>query len=147
MDFKTFFIKKVMISFFISVTCICLAMALIGLLYEPNTRFGYEAFFSPLIFGATASLPTLVKYSKREMSLKQAAIRNLLHFILLEAIILSVLYFIGLLNDISMTIALGVAIFIIDLTVNLVMWINENRIASEFNNALKKMQSECETSE
>lgn len=147
MDFKTFFIKKVMISFFISVTCICMAMALIGLTFEPNTRFGYEALLSPLIFGAIASLPTLVKYSRRDLSFKQAAIRNVIHFILLEVVILSVLFFMGILTGLSMALSLGISIFIIDLTVNLVMWINEKRIADEFNNALKKMQSDCSTNE
>ena len=57
MDFKTFFVKKIMMSFFISVTCISLAMGIIGLIFNPNTRFGYEAYFSPLIFGAIGVLP------------------------------------------------------------------------------------------
>jgi hypothetical protein len=54
-----------MMSFFVSVVCICAAMAFIGLSYESDARFGYEAFFSPLLFGAAASLPLLVKYSKK----------------------------------------------------------------------------------
>lgn len=65
MDFKTFFEKKIMMSFFVSVTCICAAMALVGMTFETDTRFGYEAFLSPLIFGLLASIPTLVTYSKR----------------------------------------------------------------------------------
>ena len=142
MDFKTFFVKKVMMSFFVSITCICAAMALIGMSFEPGARFGYEAFLSPLIFGALASLPTLAQYSKRELSFKQTAIRNVIHFLLLEAVFLSILYFWGLLTSVSMAISLGVSIFVIDLTVNLVLWINDKRIAKEFNSALKKMQND-----
>lgn len=142
MDFKTFFIKKIMMSFFVSVACICAAMALIGMTFESDTRFGYEAFLSPLIFGVVASLPLLVTYSKHELSVKQAAVRNVIHFLLLEAVILSVLYFGGILASLSMAISLGISIFVIDLTVNLVLWINDNRIAKEFNCALKKLQSD-----
>lgn len=142
MDFKTFFVKKVMMSFFVSATCICAAMALIGMVFEPDTRFGYEAFLSPLIFGALASIPTLVTYSKRELSLKQTAIRNVIHFLLLEAVILLVLYFGGMLTSISMAISLGVSILMIDLAVNLVLWINDKRTAKEFNYALKKLQND-----
>ena len=141
MDFKTFFVKKVMLSFFISITFICTAMALVGMIFEPNTNLGYEAFLSPLIFGAIASIPTLVTYSKRELSIKQTAIRNIVHFLLLEGVILSTLYFGGILTSISMTISLGVSIFIIDLTVNLIQWINDKRIAKEFNEALKRFQN------
>lgn len=141
MDFKTFFVKKVMMSFFITVTCICAAMALIGMIFEPDTRFGYEAFLSPLFFGAVASLPSLVHYSKDELSIKQTVIRNVLHFILLEAIILSVLYLAGILTSTSMTISLAVSIFVIDLTVNLVLWVNDKKTAKEFNDALKRLQN------
>ncbi|NLO16023.1 MAG: DUF3021 domain-containing protein [Clostridiales bacterium] len=142
MDFKTFFEKKIMMSFFVSVTCICAAMALVGMTFETDTRFGYEAFLSPLIFGLLASIPTLVTYSKKELSVKQTAIRNLLHFVLLETVVLSVLYFGGMLTSVSMAISLGISILIIDLVVNLVLWINDKRIAKEFNSALKRLQSE-----
>jgi hypothetical protein len=147
MDFKTFFVKKVMMSFFVSVTCICVAMALIGMLFEPDTRFGYEAFLSPLILGMVASIPLLVKYSNNDLSMKQMAIRNVIHFILLEAIILSFLYFGGILTNMSMTISLGVSIFVIDLTVILVLWINDKKTAKEFNDALKRLQNDYSTDE
>jgi hypothetical protein len=43
MEFKTFFVKKVMMSFFVSVICISAAMALIGMSFDPDACFGYEA--------------------------------------------------------------------------------------------------------
>lgn len=146
MDYKTFFVKKIMMSFFVSVTCICAVMALIGMIFESDIRFGYEAFLSPLIFGAIASLPFLVKYSRSELSLKQTVIRNVIHFVLLEAVILSVLYFGEILTSMSMAISLGISIFVVDLTVNLVLWINDKRIANEFNSALKILQNDCSAS-
>lgn len=145
MDFKTFFVKKIMMSFFISVTCISAVMGLLGMIFESNTRFGYEAFFSPLIFGAVASLPLIVKYSKKELSFKQAAIRNVIHLLLIETLILSVLCFGGMLANASMVISLGVSIFIIDLTVNLVLWINDKKTVRILNSALKKLQNDYET--
>ena len=145
MDFKTFFIKEIMMSFFVSVACICAAMALVGMIFKTDTLFGYEAFLSPLIFGAIASLPLLVKYSKRELSLKQTVIRNVIHFILLEATILVVLYIIGELRSVSVATSLAVSIFMIYITVNLVLWINDKRIAREFNNALKILQNNHDT--
>ena len=147
MDFKTFFVKKVMIIFFVSTTCICAAMALVGVTFESDTRFGYESFWSPLIFGAIASFPSLVTYSKKELSFKQTVIRNIIHLILLEAAILSVLYFGGMLTSVSLAISLGVSILLIDITVDLVLWLNDKRTAKEFNNALKKLQNDYSTDE
>ncbi|MDD3930676.1 MAG: DUF3021 family protein [Clostridiaceae bacterium] len=142
MSFRTYLVKKVMMSFFVSVACICAAMALIGLSYESGAHFGYEAFLSPLLFGAAASLPLLVKYSRKELSLKQAIIRNIIHFILLEVLLLSLLFAAGLINDISMAVSLGFAIFVIDITVYLVLWISDARTARAFNKALQKMQKQ-----
>jgi len=140
MDFKTFFIKKVMMSFYVTVTCITLAMAVIGLVFESDTRFGYEAFFSPLIFGAISSLPLLIKYSRTELSFRQTLVREGLHFILLEVLVLAVLYQSGVLTDVSMGIALGISILIINITVHLVLFINDKKTADEFNEALKVYQ-------
>lgn len=147
MDFKTFLVKKVMMSFFVSTTCITAAMALVGMIFDPATRFGYEVLLSPLLFGTVASLPMLVKYSRNELSLKQTVVRNVIHFVLLEVIILSILYFVGVLTTISMMVSLGVSIFVIDITVNLVLWVNDKKTAKEFNDALKTMQSNNNTNE
>ncbi len=78
MELKTFFVKRVMMSFFVSVPCITAAMALIGTTSVPEARFGYEAFWSPLLFGAIASLPLFVYYSRRELSVLQTLLRSVL---------------------------------------------------------------------
>ena len=141
MDFKTFFIKKILIGFFVSVTCISVVMAVVGILFVPDARFGYEAFFSPILFGVIAIVPSLVTYSKEELSLKQTIIRKIIHFILIEVLILLVLYLEGGLTGVGVTISLAVSILVIDLTVHLVLWINDRRIANELNLGLKDMQS------
>lgn len=144
MSFRDYLIKNVMMSFFVSVACICVAMALIGSSYEPDASFGYEAFFSPLLFGAAATIPLLVKYSKRELSLKQAIIRNILHLAMLEVLILSLLFAADLIEDASMAISLGLSILVIDVTVYLVLWINDTRTARAFNKALAELQRQQE---
>jgi hypothetical protein len=144
MDFRTFLIKKVLMSFLISVVFICTSIAVIGLIYEPEARFGYEAFFSPIIFGALASLTNLVNYSSVELTVRQAAFRSFLHLILIELIILSILYKYGSISSISMAISLGLSIFIIYLTVSLVLWVDDKKTAKEFNQALRIIQKESD---
>ncbi len=148
MDFKTFFVKKIMISFYITVTFIVLAMAILGLVFEPDTRMGYEAFFSPLIFGAIATFPNLLTYSKEELSVRQALVRKIIHFFLLEILILTSLYFSNMLTSVSITVSLALTILIIYTAVSTIMWINDKKTALEFNHALRIYQtSNLETSE
>ncbi len=137
-----------MLSFYISVTFIVLAMAIVGLVFEPDIRMGYEAFFSPLIFGAIATFPKLITYSREELSVRQTLIRNILHFLLLEVLILGSLYFTEVLTSVSMTVSLAVTILIIYISVSAIMWINDKKTALEFNNALRIYQtSNLETSD
>jgi len=140
MDFKTFFVKKVMISFYITVTFITLAMAIVGLIFEPETRLGYEAFLSPLLFGAIATFPKLITYSKEELSVKQTLLRNVIHFLLLEVLILGSLYFAEILTSSSMTVSLAVTVLIIYVAVSVIMWINDKKTAVQINQALKVLQ-------
>lgn len=140
MDFKTFFVRRIMMSFFISVTLITAAMAVVGLLYEPDMTFGYEAFLSPLIFGAIASFPMLVLYSRKEQSVKESLIRSLLHFILLEILILLNLYLSGILTSLSMGFSLALTVLIINVAVHLLSYVHDKRVAEEFNKALLKLQ-------
>lgn len=140
MDFKTFFVKKVMMSFFVGVTCICAGMAILGMLFEPDTRFGYQGFFSPLIFGAAAILPALISYSKRELSVREVLVRKIIQLIFAEIIILLIIHAGGGLTSISLTIAIALMVLLVGVTVHLVLWINDKKTANAFNEALVKMQ-------
>ena len=140
MDFKTFFFKKVLLSFFIAVTCICATMATLGLLFFPNTRFGYEALLSPLLYGMATLLPGLVNYSKHELSVKEAAMRKLIQLVLIEIIVLSIVYSSGTLTGTLLTTTLVLSIFLIYLTVHLVLWLNDKKTAKTINEALLNLQ-------
>ena len=140
MDLKTFLIKKVMLGFFVTVTCICVGMAILGMYFEPDKRFGYEGFLFPLFFGFASILPALISYSKREMSVREVMVRRLIQLILCEIIILLIVYLNGGLPNIAVAVSLALTIFIICIAVQLVLWLNDRKTAKTFNEALRKMQ-------
>lgn len=142
MNFKKFFIQNIMMSFFVTVTLITFIMAIVGIIYEPDALFGYEAFLSPLLFGGVASVVSMVKYSKYELSLKQALLRNFIQLMLIEVLTLLILYFGGMLKSISITASLGLSILIVYITASLVLWINDKRMANDLNQGLKRLQAD-----
>ena len=79
-------------TYFILVTLITAATFLLGMYFDPDARFGYDAFLSPLIYAACGTLPGVVLYSRQELGLKAFLFRKALHFVLIEAIILSVAF-------------------------------------------------------
>lgn len=140
--FEEFFIKKILLSFFVTVTCISVAMAVLGMLFFPNVRFGYEAFLFPLLFGAVTVLPGMLFYSKKEIPIKQVIVRKVLQLVYIETIIIGMNYLNGALINLSVTLLLALSIIIICLIVDLVLWANDKKTAKDFNKNLKKWQDE-----
>lgn len=140
MDFKTFLYKKTLMGFFVATTCIGAGMAMLGLIFEPDIRFGYQGLLLPLLFGALTMLPSLVTYSKQELTFRGALVRKLLEFILIEAIVLLMVYRSGSLTGGPLTLSLTATVFVIFITVNLVLWVSDRKTAKTFNQALWKLQ-------
>jgi len=139
-DFKTYFYKNVLMGFFVTVPCICAVMAFLGMVFEPETRFGYKGLLSPLIWGAATMLPALVGYSKREFSVREAVVRKLIQLVLVEIIVLSGVYSGGGLTSIPLAVSLALSVFLVGMAVHFVLWVNDRRTAAAFNKALAEMQ-------
>lgn len=133
--------EKIMMSFFVAVTFISVVMALVGMVYDPHAQFGYDAFLSPVLFGIVASVPSIVKYSRYELTARQTFVRNVIHFLLIEGFTLAVLYYGGLITTFPMALSLFSSILIVYVTVSLVLWVNDKKTANDVNRALVQFQS------
>ena len=142
MDFKTFFVRKVLMAFFVSVTCICTGMAILGMLFEPDMQFGYLTLLSPLIYGAATMLPVAISYSKHELSVRALLVRNLMQLILIELIVFLIIFISGSLSSFSLAISVALSVLLIYIVVFIVLWVNDRKTAKEFNEALRKMQQD-----
>lgn len=138
MSFKDFF-RKTAMDFFIIVTGITIAMAVLGINTDPEAAFGYEAYFSPVIFGAVAVLPSFVFYSRRELSLRQMLRRRVFHFLILETALLSFGFLSGILKDRQTSISFAFTVFAVYLFTNVVKWLMDRKTAEEINKGLKRM--------
>jgi len=133
------FLRKNLMRFFIIVTCVSIAIGLIGLIYEPNRQFGYEAYFSPIIFGLIGVLPSIVTYSKKELTIKQMKARTVLQLIVLEGMVLSFGYVMGIMKD-NMMLSLALAVLVVFIMVHLISWLIDYKEAKKLNEDLKAFQ-------
>lgn len=83
-------INDMIYTYFMLVTMILGVMAVLGMHFMPDVRFGYEAFGTPLIYAAFGTLPNIVMYAKKELSTKQFLIRKTIQLVLVEVIVISV---------------------------------------------------------
>ena len=139
MSFKTF-LKKCLLEFFIITTCVTAAIAILGLTLDSAAKFGYESFFSPLIFGLISLLPSFVTYSRKELSFRQTLIRKVLHITVLESMLIGFGFWAGILHDAVGTSLFALTVFIVYLTVNLISGKLDQKDASEINKTLKSLQ-------
>ena len=134
------FLKKCLMEYFIITTCVTAAMAILGLSLDPAARFGYEGYFSPLLFGLISLLPSLVTYSRKELSLRQALVRKLMHFALLEMMLIVFGHGAGLLHGADDTASFALAVLLVYLAVNVASWHLDNKEAAKINQTLKTLQ-------
>lgn len=134
------FLKRCLMEYFIITTCVTAAIGILGLSLDPTAKLGYEGYFSPLIFGLVSLVPSAATYSRKELTFRQALIRKLFHFVLLEVMLIAFGHWAGVLHGFGDTFYFALAVLIVDLTVNLISWHLDSREASEINKTLKALQ-------
>jgi hypothetical protein len=134
------FLKRLLMEYFVITTCVTAAIGVLGLSLDPTARIGYEGYFSPLLFGLVSIVPSVVTYSRKELTLRKTLVRKLFHFLILEATLIAFGHWVGVLEGLRDTISFAAAVFAIYLTVLLMGWLLDSREASQINQSLKEMQ-------
>lgn len=139
MSFKEF-LKRCLMEYFIITTCITAAMAVLGQALDPTAQFGYQAYWSPLLFGLIGLVPSLVAYSSRELSFRQAFVRKVLHVAVLEATLISFGFWAGVLHGAAEAFFFVLTVLAVYFAVNLISWKLAQKNAGEINRMLRSLQ-------
>lgn len=129
--------------FFIVTACITILNGLLGMIFLPEMRFGYEAFLSPPIFGFLSALSGLVTKSKKELSVKQMLFREFLQLLLIEIMVFGANYMFGICFEWELSVTLAIGIAVIFVLVYVVLWLNDRSSAKTFNAKLVEFQKKC----
>ena len=70
------------------VTLITVALMILGYLLDRDRVFGYEAFFSPLLYALIGTAATLVTRPGKELSVRSLIIRKVISLLLIEGAII-----------------------------------------------------------
>lgn len=138
------FWTEFMMSFFVCTACICILEGVLGMIFLPEQRFGYDAFFSPPLFGFVSVLFGIVTYSKHELTMQEVIVRRCIHLLLIEVFVVGLNYAAGTIFSTALVIVLVLAIAVIFVAVYAVLYVNDKRSAVLFNEELKKYQKRVE---
>ena len=129
-----------LMAFFVCSTCISILEGLLGMAFFAGDKFGWEAFFSPPLFGFLSVLLGMVTKSKRELSVKEILFRRALHLLLIELLIFGMNYETGMQFDVLFSVTLAFSVAAVFVAVYVVMWLNDRKSAALFNEKLKEYQ-------
>ncbi len=128
-------------AFFVCTTCITILEGILGMLFFPQMKLGYDAFFSPPIFGLFSVLFGFVNYSKKELSIRQVLFRRFIHLLMIEGLVFGLNYASGMIFPPFVAGILAVSIALVFITVYAALWFMDRRSAMLFNEQLKMYQS------
>lgn len=141
MTFKEFLTSRIQLFFFL-VTAILASQVILGNIIEPDRTLYYKDFIDTFLMAGLCLLPTVVTYSKKELSLKQLIIRQAIQLVLIEGIMV----FISV-NSIENTpqkpinVALiAIITALIYAAAILIMWRRQHREAKQLTKLLRDMQ-------
>lgn len=129
------------IAFLVCTACITVLEGVMGMLFFPEEKIGYDAFFSPPVFGFFSVLFGGVTKSKKELGVRQVLFRRLLHLFMIEAMVFGINYASGNIFSPLASSVLALAVAIVFVTVYGVIWMNDLRSAALFNEKLKVYQN------
>ncbi|MGN1147620.1 MAG: hypothetical protein ACI4TB_04305 [Lachnospiraceae bacterium] len=140
---KNSWIDSIM-TFFVCTACICILEGILGMIFMPEIQFGYDAFFSPPLFGLFSVLFGVVNYSKRELGVKEVLFRRVIHLLLIEGLVFGLNYMAGAIFPAFMAIALFFSIAVVFVMVYVVLYLYDRKSAELFNQELRKFQEQCQ---
>lgn len=134
-------VRELLTAFFVATVCIDLLMGVVGVIFEPEIRFGYDAYFSPPFFGFCSALLGIVTHSVKELSVRQVIVRRGIHLLLIEFMVFGLNYYVnGIFFEPLLSFVLAFSIFVVFVLVYVIIWLNDRMSAAVFNSKLKEFQ-------
>ena len=112
---------------------------LLTLLLVPNYNYTRTSILQIAIAALLGDFPGLILYDTDQLSLKAFRIRLMIHFLLIEAIILTFGLIIGIVATASQFLAFSAEIAVIYLLVRLICWGGDKRTVNKINQKLKEL--------
>lgn len=140
MKFKEYLLYKVMPMYFMLVTFLVIFIWGAGTILEPDRVVTYDVLLSPLIYGVVGALPSLMFYSKKELSIRQVIIKKILHFLLLTGFILGFSIWNHVIQSWIQAVAIFLGVCLINVSIQLIQWRKELHTARELSKALANLE-------
>lgn len=133
-------LKRIVNSYFVIYGCSMMGTLLFCLIFDPESVFDVRYLEWMLLFSALGDLPALVFYSRKELTEKQWRVRLVIHFILLEAVLLVTAKYLKLYETFVQGAVFAGIILLVYVLVRAVCFAGDFRTAKDINDKLKEIR-------
>lgn len=139
-------IRDMINTYFMLVTMISGVMLVLGMYFIPDAKFGYEAFATPLIYAAYGTLPNIIMYARKELTMKQFLIRKTIQLVLVEVIVIAVAVPAEIIDTgkTEVVMSLAISILVVYILTHLVEWFQNYATAKQMTEELLSFQKSHE---
>lgn len=129
--------------YFVLVTFITILLLILGLSFDADRTFGYQAFASPLIYAALGVIPVFMFNQEKELSVKGFIARIIAELALIEAIFLRIAFSVETIPTERRGVVIGISLGIVVIYVLTfgVEYIFESIESNEMNKYLNNYQN------
>ncbi len=129
--------SKMLRNYFIIFSVIILLTAVLN----PTHAFTFRIIILAALFALAGDLTNLVYYSKKELSHKSRYIRKVIHFLLLEVVIVTLGNIMGQVSGVKQSAILALEVLVICMLVLLITWLIDRKTAKDINKQLENMRT------
>ncbi len=135
-------IKEIVRDFLIIFASIIIIIAVLRLIFDPDASFELKTIFIIMAFSFAGALTGVVLYPMEAISENIMRLRVILHFIFLEALLLSLAVLLNLVNGLFSILVLALQIAAVYFIVRLLAYKNDQKEAKRINERLKALKKE-----
>lgn len=130
--------KSILLEFILIQAGVTLAMGIIGTMFARDIAPGYPILFVPFVFAGIGVLPGILLNSRKELTVRQLAMRKVLHLLLMEGIVLGINYMTGALFRVEIVVGLVISVLLIYIFVSAVQLLYDKRSADKMTARLQE---------
>ncbi|MGE5678452.1 MAG: DUF3021 domain-containing protein [Pseudomonadota bacterium] len=134
--------KKLVKDFLVIFAVIVITITLLRQIFAPDVYLRLRDIYNYMICAVVGDLPSLIFYTKKDMTEKEMRLRIIIHFAVLEAALLTIANVFGWVSGITNMLFLAVQIAIIYGIVRLILWMDDKKAANSINEKLRALKNE-----
>ena len=136
------YIKRLVRDYFTIFAMIVITITLLRQVFVPNELLRLTDIFNYMICALAGDLPSLIFYSPKELSEQEMRLRIVIHFVILEAVILTLANVMGWATGLIDTAFLAAQVAFIYIIVRVLIWTDDRKAANRINERLKALKNE-----